>query len=78
MTEKTPIIAIIFILICIILGYLLYRVFFIKPVPTTTLPEDTIPTSQIGEQLPTAGESTDITLLNNLKLYQNLVKFILK
>lgn len=64
MTEKKKrlLIAIIFILICIILGYLLYRVFFYKkPVPTTTLPEDTIPTSQIGEQLPTAGESTGIT-----------------
>ncbi len=58
MTEKKKriIFAIIFIIICIGLGYLLYRVFFYKE-PETYLPGETpISGEQLGTELPIAGE----------------------
>lgn len=60
--KKRIIFAIIFIIVCIGIGYLLYRVFFYKE-PETYLPDGTnIPGEQIGTELPTAGEiGEDIT-----------------
>lgn len=56
-TKKRIIFATIFVIVCIGIGYLLYRVFFYKE-GEQTIPGETTTEEQITGELPTAGEST--------------------
>lgn len=58
--KKRIIFATIFILVCIGIGYLLYRVFFYRG-EEQIIPGETTTGEQITGELPTAGESTGIT-----------------